>query len=461
MSFALFRSLRAISVAFIVMLSLATMFTGVAVYIALVEAIDDAVDQRLERERKELLLNDPDAQELARRIRSEAVLRDSGDIGYLLEHRGRMLAHNIRLNRRLPLGLSTVGANLGVPGLTRGRALVTERADGTTLTMIIESEPIESHDRHRTIILSVGFGTILILVVVGVLALGLAVRHNIASLRSTAEAIFEGDLGARVPVIGRNSSFGRQAEAFNRMLDRIEGLMASLRGVSNDIAHDLRTPLARLRGKLAVIQARPEAEPLQVELADVMAESDDILAMFSAILRIAEVEGGEARAQFEQIDLAELALETALSIEAMVTDSGRKLHLGPWQSAPIHGDRRLLIQAIVNLVENAVNHTPIGTTIRVTVARENWTAVLCIADDGPGIAEAERARALRRFGRLDASRHFPGHGLGLPLVDAMVRLHLGEMALDHAGEAAGSGLLVSILIPCSDERCGHEKRGGA
>lgn len=429
------------------MLSIATVCTGVAVYIGLVKAIDGAVDKRLQSERWELLQRDPDAQELARRIKSETGLRDSGDIGYLLEHRGQILAQNIRPNRRLPVGISTVGSNIGVPGLTRGRALVTERPDGTTLTLIIESEPIDSHDTHRTIILSAGFGTILILVVVGVLALGLAVRHNIAALRGTAETIFEGDLSARVPVIGQNSSFGRQAEAFNRMLDRIEDLMESLRGVSNDIAHDLRTPLARLRGKLAVILDKPEAAPLQAELAEAMAESDDLLAMFGAILRIAEVEGGEARAQFEPLDLAELAKETAQSIDAMVTDSGRTLRLGPWHAAPVQGDRRLLVQLIVNLVENAVNHTPPGTTVSVSVERRDRNALLIVADDGPGIAEAERALALRRFGRLDASRHFPGHGLGLPLVNAMVRLHRGQLALAHAGGHAGSGLRVSVSLP--------------
>lgn len=320
--------------------------------------------------------------------------------------------------------------------------------------MVIESEPIDSHDRHRTIILLAGFGTILILVVGGILALGFTVRRNIEALRRTAETIFEGNLSARVPVTGRNSSFDRQAEAFNNMLDRIVDLMASLRGISNDIAHDLRTPLARLRGKLGAIAVKPEAGPVEAELADAMAESDNILAMFGAILRIVEVEGGETRPHFQPLDLAGLADDTAQSVEAMVTNGGHILQLGPWQAAPVHGDRHLLIQLVVNLVENAVNHTPVGTTISVMVSREDASAVLVVEDDGPGIAKAERALALRRFGRLDASRHRPGHGLGLSLVAAVIRLHLGQLQLDDAGSDSGSGLRVTVRLPLVDAKKG-------
>jgi signal transduction histidine kinase len=451
LNFTFFKSLRAISIAFILMLSAASLFTGIAVYVALVEAIDGAVDKRLLSEKRELLHGDPDATELIRRIDSEARLRDSGDIGYLLERGGRILTHNIRPAHTLPLGFSTVGPDIGIAGLTRGRALVNDRPDGTRLTMIIESEPIDRHDTHRTIILTAGFGTILVLVIFGVLALALIIRQKIGALRETAEIIFEGDLSARVPVVGPNSSFGRQAEAFNQMLDRIEGLMVSLRNVSNDVAHDLRTPLARLRGRLSAIATKPEAAPLDGALNDAIAECDEILAMFAAILRIVEVEGGHARAQFRHFDLAELAEETASSIEAMVAEGGQILRLEWLQAAPINGDRRLIVQMIVNLIENAVNHTPLGTIVRVSVRRRDGHAILSVADDGPGIAAVDRPLALRRFGRLDASRLYPGHGLGLPLIAAIVRLHRGEMVLDDAGGEQGAGLLVTIRLPLIDE----------
>jgi signal transduction histidine kinase len=432
------------------MLSMASLFTGVAVYFALVGAIDNAVDKRLQSERRELLHGDPDAATLARRIHSEARLRDSGDIGYLLTRGGRPLAQNIQPMHSLPIGYSTVGSDIGIPGLTRGRALVEDRSDGTRLTMVIESEPIDRHDAHRMLILVAGFGTVLVLVVVGVLALGLTVRTRIDALRRTAEAIVEGDLGARVPVVGRDGSFGRQAEAFNRMLDRIEGLMESLRGVSNDVAHDLRTPLARLRARLGAIAAQPQAAPIQDAMADAVEECDEILAMFGAILRIVEVEGGHARAGFRAIDLATVAEDAALSLDAMVEESGHVLRPGPWQRATIQADRHLIVQAIVNLIENAVHHTPPGTTIRVAVERQGEQAVLTVADDGPGIAVADRPVALRRFGRLDASRNGGGHGLGLPLIAAIVRLHRGELMLDAPG-GEQSGLLVSVRLPLMQE----------
>jgi signal transduction histidine kinase len=436
-----FRSLRAIAFTFIAAISLATLLTFAAVYLALLGAIDRQVDKRLAGESAELLQGDPDVALLGLRIGEESRRRDSGDIGFLLvDPRGRRLAGNIAPAGQIPLGDSTLDPGAGILGLSRGRALVRRLPDGAVLTLAAESEPIDHHDTQRVLILALGFGAILLLVIFGTLALSLMIRRNIEAMRVAAEAIVEGDLRARVPVAAPGTAFGRQAEAFNRMLDRIEALMASLAQISNDVAHDLRTPLARLHGRITLLAGQPEAAPA---LQAAAAESEDLLAMFAAILRIAEIEGGDRRAMFARLDLGALAADVAESLQVMVEDSGRVLSLGTFAPAPVDGDARLLTQLLVNLIENAVNHTPPGAAITVEVAVEAGRAVLGVTDDGPGIAEPDRVRALRRFGRLDASRGSPGHGLGLPLVQAIAWLHHASLELADAAP----GLAARVRFP--------------
>ncbi|MDQ0250448.1 signal transduction histidine kinase [Sphingomonas kyeonggiensis] len=438
------RSLRAIAFAFLTAIALATVLTCLAVYLALLATIDRQIDKRLHGEAAELLADGPDQTLLMQRIMEETRRRDSGDIGFLLTDRnGRHLAGNMTPAHGFPPGLSTIDQSAGIPGLTRGRALVHALPEGMTLALAAESEPIDDHDAQRLLILASGFGAILLLVGLGIFALSLAIRRNIEAVRSAAEAIVDGDLRARVPVEGAGTAFGRQAQAFNHMLDRIEALMTSLSQISNDVAHDLRTPLARLHGQLSRLAAEPTADALRPQVEEALAQSEEILAMFAAILRITEVEGGDRRAMFRRLDLSGVAQNAAEAIEALADDKAQALRLGPWEAAPIDGDERLLTQLVVNLVENAVNHTPAGSTITVSVARDGDAAVLTVADNGPGIAPDEQARALLRFGRLEASRNRPGHGLGLPLVQAITALHRGTLELANAAP----GLAVRIRLP--------------
>jgi signal transduction histidine kinase len=441
------RSLRAIALAFIAAISITTATTGFAVYTALLQAIDREVDKRLEREAAELLVGDPSHALLARRILAESQRRDSADIGFVLrDAAGRQEAGNIRLTQQ-PAGTRSIDRQAGITGLTHGRALVLPLSTGGALTLVAESEPIDHHNTHRLLILGAGFGTILLLVIIGAMALTLAIRRNIADVCRAAESIVDGDLQARVSTAYIGQAFGKQALAFNRMLDRISELMASLAGISNDIAHDIRTPLARLHGQLSRLAADPRAQSIQPDIEAAVAQSQDLLAMFAAMLRITEVEGGDRRAMFTRIDLAALATDVAESLEAMVSADGRSLTLDTRDSPHVEGDERLLTQLLVNLVENAVHHTPEGTAICISVRRAGDEALLTVADDGPGIGAADRALALRRFGRLARSRDRPGHGLGLPLVQAVARLHHGtlDLADGHPG-----GLVVEIRLPRND-----------
>jgi signal transduction histidine kinase len=440
------RSLRALTLAFLIAFLVATLGTGFAIYTATQRTIERLVDRRI------LVVSDAAAgisgdrspEELVRRINAATRERDTGDIGFLLlDATGRRLGGNIVLPRRLPIGFSTVALKDQIAGLSAGRALVRDVGHGMTLVTIAETEPFDDYNAARVRIYLIGFGSILLVVIGGLLFFVITIGRRIGETRRTVDAIIDGDMSRRIPVDRSGGEFAHQAMAFNRMLDRIAELMAGISNVSNDIAHDLRTPLARLRSQLALALRRAQTDSQRDDLETAIAMSDELLEMFAAMLRIAEIEGGDRRAAFAALDLAALAEEIATMMQPVVADGDRTLTLKTSPVAEIVGDRQLLGQMLVNLIENALRHTPPGTRIEIGVATTGTTATLTVTDTGPGIPEDQRKLALRRFGRLDASRHDEGHGLGLPLIQAIVRLHRGTIAL----EDAAPGLRVVMALP--------------
>ncbi|MEG3085247.1 ATP-binding protein [Sphingomonas sp. PB2P12] len=443
-----FRSLRALTLAFLIAFLIATIGTGIAIHTATQQTIERLVDRRIEVVSDEVAgtSGDRSPEEIVRRINAATGQRDTGDIGLLLlDTDGRRLGGNIALKRRLPIGFSTVALKDRIEGLSAGRALVRDVGRGMTLATIAETEPFDDYNAARVRIYFLGFGSIVLIVVGGLLFFVVTIRRRIGETRRTVEAIIDGDMARRVPIHPSGGEFAQQAMAFNRMLDRISDLMASISNVSNDIAHDLRTPLARLRGQLALALRRAQTQAQRDDLEAAIAMSDELLEMFAAMLRIAEVEGGDRRAAFAALDLAAVADEIATMMQPVVADGDRTLVLHSADPAGIVGDRHLLGQMLVNLIENALRHTPPRTRIEIGVTMTGTDAVLTVADTGPGIPADQRKLALRRFGRLDASRHDEGHGLGLPLIDAIVRLHRGTIVL----EDAAPGLRVVITIPRS------------
>ncbi len=441
-----FRSLRTLTGAFLLAFLVATIGTGVAIHGITLQTIERLVDRRI------LVVSDAIAgvpgdrrpPDVFRRVDAAMRERDTGDIGLLLvDANGRRLGGNIALSRRLPLGFSTIARDDRIAGLSAGRALVRTVGGGMTLTTVAETEPFDDYNAARTRIYLIGFGSIVLIVVGGMVFFVVTIGRRIGETRRTVEAIIDGDMTRRVPIHASGGEFAQQAMAFNRMLDRISELMASISNVSNDIAHDLRTPLARLRSQLALSRRRAETEAQRDDLDAAIAMSDELLAMFAAMLRIAEVEGGDRRAAFASLDLAALADEIATMMQPVVADSGRTLVFDAAAPAKIVGDRHLLGQMLVNLIENGIRHTPVGTQIAIQVGATAAVATLVVTDTGPGIPADQRKLALRRFGRLDASRHDSGHGLGLALIQAIVRLHRGTIAL----EDAAPGLRVVITLP--------------
>ncbi|MBN8842234.1 MAG: two-component sensor histidine kinase [Sphingomonadales bacterium] len=440
------RSLKGLTLTFLALFLAATILTGLALYISNTASIERLVDKRIATVSTLVAPPGTDVSrtEIERRIDLLSSERDTGDIGFLLaDAAGHRLAGNVSPSRLLPAGYMNLGATDGIEGLSHGRAYTRQIAGNLYLSTIAETEPFDRYREERLRAYLIGFGSIIVIVVAGLISFGRIVRGRILAMRRTVDAIIDGDMRQRVPVDYSGSEFDQQAIAFNRMLDRIEGLMEGLGTISNEIAHDLRTPLARLRSRLSLLAQREDAGALRSEIGAAIEQNDEILQMFESVLRIAEVEGGARRAAFEPLDIRALAADMVATMEPVAAESGHRVRLVEGASLQLSADRQLLNRALMNLIDNALRHTPKGTEIVVEVGTDGAAAFLRVSDNGPGIPAAKRGLALRRFGRLDKSRGAGGHGLGLPLVEAVAHLHRGTIAL----EDADPGLSVVLRIP--------------
>ncbi len=269
-------------------------------------------------------------------------------------------------------------------------------------------------------------------------------RRMVAEVSATAEAIAGGDLTPRVRRTGRGDEFDRMAESINTMLERIAKLMDGVRQVSNAIAHDLRTPITRARARLedAALHARSEGE-LRAGVERAVSDLDGVTAVFQALMRIAEIEVGARRSAFAEVDLGPLLADLADLYGAVAEEHGLTLRLQVPDTLAILGDRDLLQQAVANLLDNAIKFSPLGGQITLSAARVDRSVRVTVADQGPGIPEADRPRAAERFFRGETARHTPGSGLGLALVQAVAVLHDGVLQL----EDARPGLRASVTMP--------------
>ncbi len=267
---------------------------------------------------------------------------------------------------------------------------------------------------------------------------------RVKDVHETIERIMRGDLHERLPTRGTSDDHDRLASSVNRMLDRIERLLHEAKGVGDNIAHDLRTPLARARAKLE--RGRDGAETLAAlrRVVDAaVGDLDQTIGITTALLRIAEIETGRRRSGFAEINLAELAREACELYQPVCEEHRLTLELQISASPVVAGDAELLMEAIANLMDNAVKFTPAEGHIRLAVGMEGHQPALRVEDTGPGIPPDERAAVVRRFYRAEASRHTAGHGLGLSIVNAIVRLH--QFRLELREPAQGTGAIFVIL----------------
>ncbi len=280
------------------------------------------------------------------------------------------------------------------------------------------------------------WGVALIFVLAAVASVSVTRRTvgRIEAINATSRAIMQSGLGKRIPLRGTRDEWDQLAENLNSMLERIETLMAEVKQVSDNVAHDLRTPLARMRGRLEKACARQRNGDYDQSLIDdSMADLDAVLRMFSSLTRISQIEAGDRTSAFRTVNLSEIASEVVELFDAAAEDERAHLDAVVDQRVLVAGDRDLLFDAVANLVDNAIKHGREAGRVTVEVTQNDGSAVISVADDGPGIPINERQNVFKRFYRLEQSRRTPGNGLGLSLVAAVARLHgAGIEMMDNA-----------------------------
>jgi hypothetical protein len=319
---------------------------------------------------------------------------------------------------------------------------------------LLVGRDLDERERLFGIVVNAGQWSLALVIVLGLLGgffVSRRVLSRIDAMTGTAQTIMAGDLSGRLPVAGTGDELDRLADNVNAMLDRIEALMRGLKEVSDNIAHDLKTPLTRLRNRCeqALRSATGEAS-YRAALESTIAESDDLIRTFDALLMIARAESGQARENMTEFDASEIARDVGELYEPVADEKGIALKIDAPAAAPVRGNRELVSQALANLIDNAikyagpngkVNGVPAEIVVRAGDDGERIT--LSVADRGPGIPDADRGRVVERFVRLEQSRSEPGSGLGLSLASAVARLHGGELKL----EDNHPGLRTTIALP--------------
>src|ERR1700681_4969381 len=357
----------------------------------------------------------------------------------------------------------TAYRRLDEPDAADHRALVrvTELPGGFRLLI---GRDLDERRRLFGIVAKAAQWSLLIVIVLGLgggVFVARRVLRRIDAMTGTTRRIMAGDLSGRLPVGRSGDELDRLAENLNAMLERIEALMMGLKEVSDNIAHDLKTPLTRLRNRAEEALARSGSEAeYRSALERTIEESDGLIRTFNALLMIARAESGQARGNMDDFDAADVANGIQELYEPLAEDDGMVLRVKT-SSAPIHGNRELISQALANLVENALKYgkpvaaaQPLGADavagvgnkeILIEARRDGDQVLLSVIDHGPGIPETDRKHAVERFVRLEASRTQPGSGLGLSLASAVATLHGGELSLGDAHP----GLIATLKIPAA------------
>jgi signal transduction histidine kinase len=332
---------------------------------------------------------------------------------------------------------------------------------------LLVGRDLDERERLHDIIIGAGRWSIAIVVVLGIAGgffITRRVLKRVDAMTGTTQRIMSGDLSGRLPIAGSNDELDRLASNLNVMLERIEALMHGLKEVTDNIAHDLKTPLTRLRNRAeeALRMAEDESQ-YRAALEGTIEESDALIRTFNALLMIARAESGQARDNMTTFDAAEIAHGIGELYEPLADDKGITLRVEAPNAAPMLGNRELVSQALANLVDNAIKYAePESTTLApdqsppangvqpeivVKAAGEGDRILLTVADTGPGIPADDRTRAVERFVRLEQSRSQPGSGLGLSLANAVARLHGGELRLEDNRPGLRSVLALPRGVP--------------
>ena len=340
--------------------------------------------------------------------------------------------------------------------LSYRRADASDEAQHRALVQVVElpsgfrilvGRDLEERERIYAIIANAGrwsFALVVVLGVAGGFFVSRRVLKRVDAMSETAHTIMAGDLSGRLPVAGTGDELDRLAENLNAMLERIEALMRGLKEVSDNIAHDLKTPLTRLRNRCEqALRVTNRDADYRATLESTIAESDELIRTFDALLMIARAESGHARDNMADFDAADIVRDIGELYEPLADEKGLALKVETPLTAPVRGNRELVSQALANLVDNAIKYAGPATSktngataeIVICAGAEGERIMLTVSDHGPGIPEADRGRVVERFVRLEQSRSEPGSGLGLSLASAVARLHGGELTFEdnHPG----------------------------
>jgi signal transduction histidine kinase len=368
----------------------------------------------------------------------------------LFDATGRRVAGNIA---RVPDELVEDGAVTSVQAMLvdasrntpmRARGITRELPDGRRLVVIKDSTTIDGVGAIIRRGLLWGLSLTLIPGVLGGVLIARGPARRIRAIQQAMEPIREGDLSVRLPVSRGGDEVDLLAATVNTTLGEIERLLGEVKGVSDNIAHDLRTPLTRMRTRLYRLQQQFAETPAGDQLEACVAEIDTVLGRFRALLRVSELEDRQRSACFEELDMGAVLRNVHEFYAPLAEDRGQAFDIELGRLPPLRGDPQLMFEAFANLVGNAIKFTPDGGAVRLVAATDAaGDARIEVADTGPGIPEAEREAVFRRFYRGDETRTKPGCGLGLAIVSAIVRLH--GYSLSVGGDEKGA--VFSVTCP--------------
>lgn len=383
----------------------------------------------------------------------------------VLDRSGRLLAGNLQ---DPPRGLRTQTASAAAVFTYRSRgennSATSRRAAGVTLAFDDGSRVIVARDvedqsarlQRMRLVLALSFGAMVVAGLAGGYAVSRHLLRRVQAVDETARSIMAGDLARRIPLAGADDEITRLGASLNAMLDRIELLVQGMREVSDNIAHDLKTPLNRLRNRAeAALRERSGEDGYRQGLEQVIEEADELIKTFNALLLIARLEAGALDEAKQRVDVAQLVRDVAELYQPVAEEQGLAIAFSAEHCVELAVNRHLVGQAVANLVDNAIKYAGVRpgaaeaeTTARpalieIRVGQQRGGAEISVVDRGPGIAPADRERVLKRFVRLERSRSRPGTGLGLSLVAAVARLHGGDLRL----EDAGPGLRAVLTLP--------------
>ena len=378
---------------------------------------------------------------------TETLEQDPGAYAMLVGPGGEHLAGNLAIEARpdgwatldIPRPAATDGVSHLHPVVARGVRL----PDGGYL--LIGQDAFALNEARELVARAFGIGGMLTLTVAlaGGFLVSRRLLRRLTTVGQASQEIMRGDLSRRLPTRGTGDEFDQLIGGFNALLDRIATLMETMQRVTNDIAHDLRTPLTRLRARLEEVRRRPrQLDEYEAAIDRSILDTEALLDTFAALLRIAQIETTTDAEALCPVEASALIATVVELYEPLAEERMQTIH-GHQSNYTIRGDRELLIQMLGNLVENACRHTPAGTRIEIGATSSNGLLTLWVQDDGPGIPRDECDKVFRPFYRLDASRGTPGNGLGLNLVAAIADRHGGRVALSDAGP----GLRAEVRIP--------------